>query len=162
MRHPELWLSLDNQNGEGRVRPACPFSIRRSDRSNEVEVVCCSTNQEVLSMKRIMLLLIGVLAAATFASAQPDPNWHSPTDVLGAHLVSGRGCIACHAPHSGARGNGISTTDTTSGDAALWGADVTPYYNQTFAFGDAGGFPSRPRRIWLQACMTRQLASCFA
>jgi len=92
-------------------------------------------------MKRIMLLLIGVLAAATFASAQPDPNWHSPTDVLGAHLVSGRGCIACHAPHSGARGNGISTTDTTSGDAALWGADVTPYYNQTFAFGDAGGFP---------------------
>jgi len=92
-------------------------------------------------MKRIMFVLIGVLAAATFASAQPNPNWSSPTDVLGAHLVYGRGCVACHAPHSGARGNGIATTDTTSGDAALWGADVTPYYNQTFAFGDAGGYP---------------------
>ena len=63
------------------------------------------------------------------------------TDVLGAHLVYGRGCVACHSPHSGARGNGIQTADPTSGDVALWGADLTPYYNQTFAFGDAGGFP---------------------
>ena len=92
-------------------------------------------------MKRIMLVLIGVLAAATFASAQVNSNYSSPTDVLGAHLVYGRGCVACHAPHSGARGNGISTTDTTSGDAALWGANVVPYYSQTFAFGDAGGYP---------------------
>jgi len=92
-------------------------------------------------MKRIMLVLIGVLAAATFASAQPNPNYSSPTDVLGAHLVYGRGCVACHSPHSGARGNGIATADKTSGDAALWGADVTPYYTQTFAFGDAGGYP---------------------
>ena len=23
----------------------------------------------------------------------------------------------------------------------MWGADLTPYYSQTFAFGDAGGFP---------------------
>ena len=92
-------------------------------------------------MKRIMLVLIGVLAAATFASAQVNSNYSSPTDVLGAHLVYGRGCVACHAPHSGARGNGIATTDTTSGDAALWGANVVPYYNQTFAFGDAGGYP---------------------
>ncbi len=34
-----------------------------------------------------------------------------------------------------------STADPTSGDVALWGADLTPYYNQTFAFGDAGGYP---------------------
>jgi len=92
-------------------------------------------------MKRIMLVLIGVLAAATFASAQVNSTWSSPTDVLGAHLVYGRGCVACHSPHSGARGNGIATTDATSGDAALWGANVVPYYSQTFAFGDAGGFP---------------------
>jgi len=93
------------------------------------------------AMKRIMFVLFVLLAGATFASAQVNSAYSSPTDVLGAHLVYGRGCVACHAPHSGARGNGIATTDTTSGDAALWGANVTPYYNQTFAFGDAGGFP---------------------
>lgn len=92
-------------------------------------------------MKRILLALFAFLAGATFASAQVNSSYSSPTDVLGAHLVYGRGCVACHSPHSGARGNGIATTDTTSGDAALWGANVTPYYSQTFAFGDGGGFP---------------------
>jgi len=92
-------------------------------------------------MKRIILGLIVVLAGATLASAQANSNYSSGTDVLGAHLVYGRGCVACHAPHSGARGNGIATADPTSGDAALWSGNLTPYYSQTFAFGDAGGFP---------------------
>jgi len=91
-------------------------------------------------MKKAMLILLVVLAAAVMAMAQVGQ--YSPTsDVLGAHLVYGRGCVACHSPHSGAHGNGINTTDPTSGDVALWGADLTPYYNQTFAFGDAGGYP---------------------
>jgi len=89
----------------------------------------------------MMLVLVVVLAAAAVASAQPNPNYSPTSDVLGAHLVYGRGCLACHSPHSGARGNGIATADPTSGDAALWGADVTPYYSQTFAFGDAGAYP---------------------
>ena len=45
-----------------------------------------------------MFLLMGVSAAAQIAA---------PTnDILGAHLNYGRGCSACHAPHSGASGNG--------------------------------------------------------
>jgi hypothetical protein len=91
-------------------------------------------------MKKAMLTLLVVLAATAVAMA--GPGQYVPTsDVLGAHLVYGRGCVACHSPHSGAHGNGINTTDPTSGDVALWGADLTPYYNQTFAFGDAGGYP---------------------
>jgi len=85
-------------------------------------------------MKKVMLVVLFVLAVMSFAMAQTNG------DVLGAHLVYGRGCVACHSPHSGARGNGIATKDASSGDAALWGADLTPYYNQTFAFGDGGSY----------------------
>jgi hypothetical protein len=91
-------------------------------------------------MKKVSLILLVVFAAMTVAMAQINSNYSSPTDVLGAHLVYGRGCVACHAPHSGARGNGIQTLDTTSGNVALWGADLKPYYSQTFAFGDAGTY----------------------
>ena len=76
-------------------------------------------------MKKVMLVVLVVLAAAAMTMAQVGQ--YSPTsDVLGAHLVYGRGCVACHAPHSGAHGNGINTSDPTSGDVALWGADLTP------------------------------------
>jgi len=90
-------------------------------------------------MKKTMLILLVVLAAAAVAMAAV-PQYTPTTDVLGAHLVYGRGCVACHSPHSGAHGNGINTTDPTSGDSALWGADIGPYYNQTFAFGDNGTY----------------------
>ncbi|MGA2131501.1 MAG: hypothetical protein ABSH50_04225 [Bryobacteraceae bacterium] len=64
------------------------------------------------------------------------------TDVLGAHNVYGRGCVACHAPHSGANGgNGVgTTTDPGTGNIALWGQNLTPLYGQTIAFGDAGKY----------------------
>jgi hypothetical protein len=64
------------------------------------------------------------------------------TDVLGAHNVYGRGCVACHAPHSGANGgNGIgTTTDTGTGNLALWGQNLSPLYGQTIAFGDSGKY----------------------
>ena len=91
-------------------------------------------------MKKVMLVLLLVFAVATVVMAQP-PQYTPTSDVLGAHLVYGRGCVACHSPHSGAHGNGINTTDPNSGDIALWGADVGPYFNQTFAFGDAGKYP---------------------
>jgi len=82
-------------------------------------------------MKRIALMLVMILAVAGYASAQVT----SPTgDVLGAHNVYGRGCVACHAPHSGAAGNGAPTSPN-SGNLALWGQDLTPLYGQTFTFG---------------------------
>jgi len=83
-------------------------------------------------MKKTLLVTLMVLVAATFAAAQPQ---QATTDVLGAHLNYGRGCAACHAPHSGAAGNGaLKTADTATGDSILWGQDVASLYNQVIIF----------------------------
>ena len=59
--------------------------------------------------------------------------------MLGAHLNYGRGCAACHAPHSGAWGNGANVSgDTTSGNVALWGQDVGNLVGKTYNFGGTG------------------------
>jgi hypothetical protein len=89
------------------------------------------------SMKKCFLLTLTLLAAAGFAAAQPS----TPTsDVLGAHLNYGRGCTACHAPHSGAYGNGnAKTADPTSGNVALWGEDVSSLYGKTITSGSTDG-----------------------
>ncbi len=64
-------------------------------------------------MKKVMLVTLMILAVGAFAAAQIQ----APTsDVLGAHLNYGRGCAACHAPHSGALGNGIATSDPNTGN----------------------------------------------
>src|SRR4051794_40595457 len=78
--------------------------------------------RRLYSMKRNFLIAIICLATAGFASAQiANPT----TDVLGAHLNYGRGCAACHAPHSGVFGNGnAKTADPSAGNIALWGEDV--------------------------------------
>jgi hypothetical protein len=82
-------------------------------------------------MRKFSLVILVILAAAAVASAQIT----SPTrDVLGAHNVYGRGCLACHAPHSGAAGNGLSSSPN-SGNEALWGTNMTPLYGQTLMFG---------------------------
>jgi len=70
---------------------------------------------------------------AGFAAAQ---DYSPSADVLGAHLNYGRGCPACHAPHSGAYGNGAArTADSTAGDTALWGQDVASLYGKTITSG---------------------------
>ncbi|HET7212075.1 MAG TPA: cytochrome c [Terriglobia bacterium] len=85
-------------------------------------------------MRKLGLLIVAFLATAGFAAAQVT----SPTqDVLGAHNVYGRGCIACHAPHSGAAGNGGSSSANT-GNLALWGENLSPLYGQTLVFGNSG------------------------
>jgi cytochrome c553 len=92
-------------------------------------------------MRRFLLLISALLAAAAFASAQVS----SPTqDVLGAHNVYGRGCIACHAPHSGAAANGAPTSPN-SGNLALWGQNLTPLYGQTLVFGNMGARGTQPQ-----------------
>lgn len=69
------------------------------------------------------------VAAAGCAAAQITS---STSDVLGAHLNYGRGCVACHAPHSGASGNGQArNADPSSGNIALWGEDVSGLYGKT-------------------------------
>ena len=91
-------------------------------------------------MKKMLFVLLTILAVASFATAQ----LRTPTsDILGAHLNYGRGCAACHAPHSGAWGNGANKSgDTTTGNLILWGQDVGPLYGQTITTGqtDRGTF----------------------
>ncbi len=84
-------------------------------------------------MKRFMLVVGITLAAAPFAGAQiVAPS----TDVLGAHLNYGRGCTACHAPHSGASGNGnAKSADMASGLTALWGEDTSSLFGKTITTG---------------------------
>ena len=90
-------------------------------------------------MKRNLFIAMTFLATAGFAAAQ-GPGYQPTTDVLGAHLNYGRGCAACHAPHSGAYGNGnAKTADPTSGNVALWGEDVASLYGKTITSG-GGGF----------------------
>lgn len=88
-------------------------------------------------MKKVMLVTLVIFAAASFAMAQIGAA--PATDVLGAHLNYGRGCPACHAPHSGAYGNGAAKhSDPTSGNVALWGQDVGGLVGQTLTFGGTG------------------------
>ncbi len=102
-----------------------------------------------------MLIALCMLVFAGLALAQ-NPAYTQGAqglqgiDKLGAHQNGGRGCVGCHAPHSGARGNGgnsilgpggvpVDTTDAETGNLALWGQDLSPLYNQTLTF--AGGAP---------------------
>ena len=85
-------------------------------------------------MKKVMLVTLVVLAFGMFAMAQLG----NPTsDVLGAHLNYGRGCAACHAPHSGAYGNGIASNDPNTGNLALWGQDVANLLGKSFITGQS-------------------------
>jgi hypothetical protein len=88
-------------------------------------------------MKKVFVITLMVLAVASFAAAQIQ----APTsDVLGAHLNYGRGCAACHAPHSGAWGNGANKSgDTTSGTSILWGQDVGNLVGKTITTGSTNG-----------------------
>jgi hypothetical protein len=87
-----------------------------------------------MNMNKNLVVLLMVLAVAGFAAAQIQP----PTsDVLGAHLNYGRGCAACHAPHSGAWGNGANKSgDVNAGTDALWGQDVGNLYGKTIITGN--------------------------
>jgi len=85
-------------------------------------------------MKKMFLVLLVVVGVASLAMAQIGAA--PSTDVLGAHLNYGRGCAGCHAPHSGAWGNGANKSgDTTSGNYALWGQDVGNLYGKTIVTG---------------------------
>jgi nitrate/TMAO reductase-like tetraheme cytochrome c subunit len=94
-------------------------------------------------MKRMMLVVLFALLAVSLAVGQ---NFIPNTDVLGAHNNGGRGCAACHAPHSGGRGSGgsivagsgVSSLGGNEGDYHLWGQDVSLITQETLQVG--GGF----------------------
>ena len=56
------------------------------------------------------------------------------TDVLGAHLNYGRGCAACHTPHSGPSGNGKPNAGN-NGRSILWGEDVSAIAGRSITTG---------------------------
>ena len=88
-------------------------------------------------MKTLSLFILMVLVATGVAMAQL--TYKGGADVLGAHNGYGRGCVMCHAPHSGTLGNGTGTTkDPQNGMYALWGQDLSPLYGQTFSFSGDG------------------------
>jgi cytochrome c553 len=118
-------------------------------------------------MKKTVTLVIVMLVCASLAMAQAKFNpgtWANPTggvtpnplgfgiDKLGGHQNGGRGCVGCHAPHSGARGNGgtMSWNGTTyvstatvgqSGDDVLWGQDLGPIYGTLLNFPGSSDYP---------------------
>ena len=91
-------------------------------------------------MKQLILVTLIALVTVGMVMAQPSPKTDLTTDILGAHNGYGRGCVMCHAPHSGSAGNGVSKGDPASGNYALWGQDLTPLYGQPLKFGDGGTY----------------------
>ncbi len=98
-------------------------------------------------MKKILLLVVLVFFAIGTAAAQTYTAGSGVVgvDVLGAHQNGGRGCSACHAPHSGAAGGGgnaaqnaTALNDALSGTIVLFGQDVTPLFNYPITF--SGGY----------------------
>lgn len=84
-------------------------------------------------MQRVFLVAVVLLATTMMGWGQ---GISPTTDVLGAHLNYGRGCTACHAPHSGASGNGNALRNEASpGRSALWGEDASGLYGKTIATG---------------------------
>jgi len=114
-------------------------------------------------MKRLFLVLLLVVMASAMALAGPTQAAHptssgapgsvAPTvDVLGAHQNYGRGCAGCHAPHSGAWGEGGNAvsgtvTDAYTGINALFGQDMGPLWGQTFDFSDVSNTGSANRYL---------------
>jgi hypothetical protein len=121
-------------------------------------------------MKKTIIFALAVLVCAGMAMAQTYTSGAGITgiDKLGAHQNGGRGCVGCHAPHSGVRGNGgsltVSSTATTStnthnatgsqyswsnqsaikgdvGGEALWGQDIGPIVGLTLNTG-GGSYPA--------------------
>ena len=78
----------------------------------------CVKYQEVLGpiMKKALFILFVMMFAVGMAVAQQYTG-----DILGVHNVNGHGCASCHAPHTGAKGNGGSNAQ--SGENYLWGRD---------------------------------------
>ncbi|MGA7245004.1 MAG: hypothetical protein WBX19_17580 [Terracidiphilus sp.] len=112
-------------------------------------------------MKKFLITLMFVTAAG-FAAAQ-GPGYQPSTDVLGAHLNYGRGCAACHAPHSGAYGNGnAKTADPTSGAVALWGEDVASLYGKTITTGGGGYVESLPTSMAATTPDVAGLLTCLS
>ena len=81
---------------------------------------------QLSSAKRLVL---AVLILCAFAAPAVAKTASSRTDALGAHVNSGRGCPACHTPHSGTcEEHSTLTSRANPAGEMLWGQDVTSVY----------------------------------
>jgi len=81
-------------------------------------------------MKRtgIISFMVFMLAGIAIEQAPPFPS----VDLLGAHSIGGRSCLACHPPYSGGE------ADAGNAGVASWGPSTLPPYGKTIAFGSGG------------------------
>ncbi len=78
---------------------------------------------------KLFLIALPLLTTTTFATGQIT---QTSTDVLGAHLNYGRGCAACHSPHSGTSGNGnAKSVESAAASPVLWGENLSGLYGKT-------------------------------
>jgi len=111
-------------------------------------------------MKTLMFVTVMFLGGAGFAAAQMTT---SSTDVLGAHLNYGRGCTACHSPHSGAYGNGnAKSSNPNSGNTMLWGDDVSSLYGKTITTGGGSYTEVLPTSLSATTPDVRGLLTCLS
>jgi hypothetical protein len=83
-------------------------------------------------MQRVFIAIIFSIISSFAAAQMARPT----ADVLGAHNNYGRGCAACHAPHSAVYGNGnAKSADSIAHSEILWGEDVTSLYGKTIMTG---------------------------
>jgi hypothetical protein len=80
---------------------------------------------------KLSLPVLILLGTTSLAAQIAKPT----TDVLGAHLNSGRGCSACHSPHSGASGNGSMRFTPVASTTPLWGADASGLLGKAITTG---------------------------
>jgi len=91
-----------------------------------------------MGMRTAILLLMFVLASAAIGRGQACCGAGVDADELGAHINGGRGCAACHAPHSGGRGQdqelAAESGEPNPGgesDGRLWGQNVALISQET-------------------------------
>lgn len=73
--------------------------------------------------------VLAVLILCAFAAPAVAKTASSRTDALGAHVNSGRGCPACHTPHSWTcEEHSTLTSRANPAGEMLWGQDVTSVY----------------------------------
>jgi len=94
-------------------------------------------HHEATFMNRLRTLALTISTAILCTIAAAAQLTQPTTDVLGAHLNYGRGCSACHSPHSRPSGNGKARAlDTsTARGPILWGEDVSSLYGKTITTG---------------------------
>jgi|SRR5271157_3198595 len=104
-------------------------------------------------MKKVLFILLVIAIAYTV----PAMGQQLKGDILGPHNVNGHGCASCHAPHSGAVGNGGSNSAT--GEDTLWGRDFysTTYTlnnGDTLTVNNVGAYSSTDPAFHTAACLS--------